>query len=198
MAVIAALDRERQFYAERIEHVRQPRPERDDDLAGIERAGRRIDAPMRIDAMQRARIAGKRQAAERRKARGIGARQRQRIAHAHRAGPMHGVTEHRRKRWFERARRVAIERDIGDAERCGKIELALEPGKRAARCDRVSASRCGADIWPRRTPSSALHARQPRAQTRAASLARFRASRSGCDAARKAKSQGAIFGKNAR
>ena len=42
---------------------------------------------------------------------------------------MHGVTEHRRKRWFERARRVAIERDIGDAEGCGKIELALEPGK---------------------------------------------------------------------
>ena len=130
MAVIAAFDRERQLYAERIEHVRQPRSERDHDLAGIERAGCRVDAPLRTDAMQRTRIAGERQAAERRKARGIGPRQRQRIAHAHRPGPMHGVTEHRRKRWFERTRRVAIERDIGDAEGCGKIELALEPGKR--------------------------------------------------------------------
>ena len=129
MAMIAALDRERQFDAERIEHVRQPRPECDHGLAGIERTGGRIDAPLRTDAMQRASVAGERQAAERRKARGIGPRQRQRIAHADRAGPMHGVTEHGRKRWFERTRRVAIERDIGDAERCGKIKLALEPGK---------------------------------------------------------------------
>ena len=58
MTVIAALDRKRQRYAERTEQVRRPRPERDHDIAGIDRAGRRIDAPVRLGAMQRARIAG--------------------------------------------------------------------------------------------------------------------------------------------
>ena len=129
MAVIAALDRERQFYAERVEHIRQPRAERDDDLVGIERAGRRLDAPMRMHAMQRSRVPGERQPAERGKARRIGARHRERIAQAHRTGPVHRVTEYRLKRGFERPRRLALERDIGDAEFGGKIELARNAGK---------------------------------------------------------------------
>ena len=77
MAMVAALDRERQLDAERREHVRRPRPERDHDVAGVERPGGGIDAPMRSGAVQRARVAGKRNPAERGEARRVGARQRQ-------------------------------------------------------------------------------------------------------------------------
>ena len=83
-----------------------------------------------VGAMQRARVAGERKPAERGKARRIGARQRQRIADAHRAGPMHGVAEHRLERRLERARRVAVERHIGDAEARGELELARLRRKR--------------------------------------------------------------------
>ena len=95
-----------------------------DDVAGIERPGRGIDAPMRFGAMQRARVARERKPAERGKARRIGARQRQRIGHAHRAGPVHGMAKHRLERRLERARGVAIERHIGDAEARREFELA--------------------------------------------------------------------------
>ena len=101
----------------------RPRTERDHHVAGIDRPGSGFDAPIRIGAMQRAGVARQRKAAERGKARGIGARQRQRIADAHRAGPMHRVPEHSRQRRLERKRAVAIERHVGDAEARGKVEL---------------------------------------------------------------------------
>ena len=82
--------------------------------------------------MQRARVAGQRNAAERGKARGIGARQRQRIADAHRAGPMHGMTEHRRlSDGSSASAAVAVEHDIGDAEARGQFELGRLRGERA-------------------------------------------------------------------
>ena len=61
--------------------------------------------------------------AERSKARGVGACHRQRIAHAHRAGPVHGVAEHPGERRLERKRPVAVERDVGDAKTRRKLEL---------------------------------------------------------------------------
>ena len=75
--------------------------------------------------MQRAGVAGKRQAAQRLKAGGVGAGHRQRIVHAHRAGPVHGVAEHRVQRRLERNRLAAGKRHVGDAEAGGKIELRL-------------------------------------------------------------------------
>ena len=42
---------------------------------------------------------------------------------------MHGVTEDRLKRRLERTRRVAIERDIGNAELRCEIKLARLAGK---------------------------------------------------------------------
>ncbi len=130
MPVIAALDGERQFDAERLDQIRRPRPERDHDVAGVERAGGGIDPPIAIGAVQAARVAGKRQSAERGETRRISARHRQRIADAHRAGPMHGVTEYRRERRFERPRRIAIERHIGDAEARGELQFARLRRKR--------------------------------------------------------------------
>ena len=62
--------------------------------------------------------------ADRGKARGVSSRQRQRIGHAHRAGPMHGAAENRRQRRLERPRRIATERDIGDAEFLREFEFA--------------------------------------------------------------------------
>ncbi len=60
-------------------------------------------------------VAGKHQPTQGGEARGVGARQRQRIGHAHRAGPMHGVAENRRQRRLERARPIAIDCDVIDA-----------------------------------------------------------------------------------
>ena len=42
---------------------------------------------------------------------------------------MHGVAEHRSERRFERARRVAVERDVGDAKARGEIEFARQAGE---------------------------------------------------------------------
>ncbi len=77
VTVIAALDRHRQFEAERLEQIRRPGPERDHHLRRIERAFVGLHPPEAAGAMQRARVAIERDAAERGKARGIGARHRQ-------------------------------------------------------------------------------------------------------------------------
>ena len=93
MAVIAALDSEREPHAERIEHVARPGAEREQSVAGVERPYRGLDTPMPVGAAKRARVARERDPAERGKARGIGARKLQGVAHAHRAGPVHGAAE---------------------------------------------------------------------------------------------------------
>jgi hypothetical protein len=85
---------------------------------------------MAIGAVQAARVAGERKAAEGCESRGVSPRQRQRIADAHRTGPMHGVAEHRLERRLERSRRIAIERHIGDAEARREFELARLRRKR--------------------------------------------------------------------
>ena len=83
----------------------------------------RLDPPGAVGTMQRARVAGQRKAAQRGKTRGIGARQRQRIIHAHGTGPMHGVAKYPTQRRFERERAVTVERHIGDAEASGELEF---------------------------------------------------------------------------
>ena len=79
MTMIAALEPERQLDAERLQDVRRPRSQRDDDLIRVEVAGFRIDAPSPFAAMKRARVAGQSHAAERRETRCVGARHRKRI-----------------------------------------------------------------------------------------------------------------------
>jgi len=76
--------------------------------------------------MQRARIAGQRNAAEHGQARGIGARQPERIAHARRLRPEHRMREHRLKGRLQRLRRRRVERLQRQAELRGEVELALQ------------------------------------------------------------------------
>ena len=64
-------------------------------------------------------------------ARGVGARQRQRIVDAHSAGPMDGVTKLAVQRRFERHCAVAVEWHVGDAEARGQFELWRLRGERA-------------------------------------------------------------------
>ena len=130
MPVIAALDGERQPDVQRIEQIRRPWAERNHDIARIERAARHVDPPMRLGAMQRPRVALQRNPAERGEARRVGAGERQRIAHAHRAGPMHSVFEYGRERRFERARGVAVERHVGNAELRRHVAFARLRGER--------------------------------------------------------------------
>ena len=76
--------------------------------------------------MQRARVAGKRHAAQRRKARGIGARDAERIAHARRLRPEHRMREHRIERRLQRLRARGVERLQRQAELRRQIEFRLQ------------------------------------------------------------------------
>ena len=100
-------------------------PERDDNIAGVDRPDVGLDPPVCVGAVQRARVAGQHHAAERGKARGIGARHRQRIGDARRAGPVHGVAENA-ARAPARARSAASRSSgtIRNAEARGQLELA--------------------------------------------------------------------------
>ena len=137
MPVIAALDRERQFDAERRKHVGRPRAERDHHIARIDRPGRGLDAPIRVARCSVRASPVKREAAERGEARGIGARQRQRIVDTHRAAPMNGMAEFAAQRRFERQRAVAVERYVGDAKARRQFEFRRLRGERACRCDKA-------------------------------------------------------------
>ena len=125
MAVIAALDAERHLDAERLQHVRRPRPERDHGILGIDRALVGIDAPLAVGAMQRARIALDEHAAERGKARRIGARHHQRIGERGDVRPHQRVAEHRREARLERERALGVERLRRDADLRAEFELRL-------------------------------------------------------------------------
>ena len=57
MAVIAALDGKWETDANRLQHIERPRTQRDDDIAGVNRPGIRLDAPVGIGPMQRLRVA---------------------------------------------------------------------------------------------------------------------------------------------
>jgi len=173
MAVVAALDRERQADAERLDHVRQPRPERDHDVAGVERPGSRIDAPMRMDAVQRARIAGEREPAERGKARGIGARDGERVRYAHRAGPMHGMANTGASDGSSASAASRPSGTLTMPRLAGDRAPATNP-RRLGRCGKVSASRCGESNARLPLPRPALRARSPHAQIAAASPAKSR------------------------
>jgi hypothetical protein len=123
MAVIASLDGEREPHAEGIEHVARPWAEREQTLAGVERPRRGLDAPVPVGAVERARVAGERDPAERRKARGVGASKLQGVAHARRAGPVHGAIENPGECRLECKRPVAVECHGGDAKISRKLEL---------------------------------------------------------------------------
>ena len=91
--------------------------------------------------MQRARIAGERDAAERGEARRVGARQRERIGDAGRALHVERVAKHRIERRLERARRLGIEHPDRNAELLG--ERALARGRREARVAAVELEPAG-------------------------------------------------------
>ena len=138
MPVIAALDRERQPDAERIEQVGRPRSERHHRRLGVDRPLRGVDPPAAGRRGAAARIALQRDAAERLKRGDIGLRDRERIGHARgMLGQIHGVTKHRRERWLERARRLGVEHAQRHAELAGDGALARGAGETPCRCGRA-------------------------------------------------------------
>ncbi len=126
VAVIAALDPERQLDPERLEQIRRKRPKRHHRRRGLERAFRRLDPPMSVGAGERARIAAYHYPAERGKARRQGLGHRERVGHAGDAPPVHRVAKDRRQGGLELARALGLECAIGNAEFLRQRELALE------------------------------------------------------------------------
>ena len=126
MPVIAALDHQRQFQPKRLEQIVRPWSERDHDLGRIDPALVGFHPPAISRPVQRARVAGERHAAERRKARGISARDAERIAHARGLRPEHRMREHRLERRLQRLRARGVQRLQRKAELCGKVDFPLE------------------------------------------------------------------------
>ena len=139
VAVIAALDRERQLDAERVEQVGRPRPERHHRGLGIDRPFRGVDAPAAGGLVQPHGVALHHDPAQRLESGDIGLRHRERIGDARRVLPEHGVTKHRGERRLEGARGLGVEhaqrhaelrRDGALARRAGEARVAaieLEP-----------------------------------------------------------------------
>ncbi len=134
MPVIAALERHRQPDAHRLQQIRRPRPQRHHDVRRIQPAFLGLDPPAAAGAVQRARIAGQRDAAELGEARRIGPRHRQRIADAGGLRPEHAVAEHRPQRRLQRLHASGIERLERQVEFPRQIEFALQRGEDAGRC----------------------------------------------------------------
>ena len=126
MAVIATLDTERQRDAERAQHIGSKRSERHHRVIGVERPLGRVEAPVRVGAVQRARVASHHQPAEGTEMARICLRHGQGIGNARGPWPVHGATKYRRKAGLELARSIHIERTMGHAELLRERKLAFE------------------------------------------------------------------------
>src|SRR5712691_1303448 len=110
MSVIATLDRKRKPYAKSVEQIRRPWPQRDHAFSRVDRSLICFNTPAVACTVQRARIAYNGDPAECSKARGVGARDPERITHARRLRPEHSVRKNRMEGWLEREGFAGVER----------------------------------------------------------------------------------------
>src|SRR5258708_13979571 len=108
VAVIAALDGERQIDAERTEQIGRPRPERHHGDISVDRALYGVDPPPRTQAVQAARVPRDGHAAERRKTCRIGSGESEWGSDAGGVLPEDGMAEYRRHGRLQDARVVRL------------------------------------------------------------------------------------------